>query len=373
MNIAIIGAGASALFAAKRLSLRKDVTVHIYERSQKAGTKLRASGGGKANIFNTDIRGCHYNHPEFMEHLLQTVNSETIRHEFEMMGLRLHVDEEGRVYPATLFATTVLDLLMNGLPDNVTFLFERPVERLYYSNGKWLINSKKHKFDKVILATGSPAGMIEKNRIGYNDYLKPLQLQCVPLESSLSGFRLQRYPRYLFGCRVKAEVSLWQGRELRHRECGEVVFKEDGISGIVVLNCSAIYNRLQSKKGCSVSLNLLYNDDDFNVAAHLKRFHGLEGVLHPKLIRLYNEAPFDLRDLRFDIAGTYDLDGAQVCSGGIALSEIDDDFQLRKHPGLYAMGEILDIDGVCGGYNLFFAFASAYKVTEALTNRGERR
>ena len=364
MRIAIIGAGAAGLFAAKRLSRQDGVTVDIFEKSAKVATKLRASGGGKANILNTSIQAADYGQPKFIQQLLQNIDYQTIKKEFESMGLRMRADEEGRVYPATFFAATVVDVLLDGMPANVRIHCETPVQSLLLKNGKWLINNQKDGYDKVILATGSPAGMIAKNRTGYNDYLAPLKLKRSELKPSLVGFKIKDYPRYLFGCKAKAEVSLWQGNKLIHKEKGEVVFKEDGISGIVILNCSAHYNRLKSQENCYLTLNFVYDDADFDMAVHLKRYGDLAGVLHPKLARLFTQKPFDIRALRMEIKGVYDLEFAQVCCGGIDTGELGPHFEIERHPGLYAIGEMLDVDGVCGGYNLFFAFASAYCATD---------
>ena len=89
-------------------------------------------------------------------------------------------------------------------------------------------------------------------------------------------------------------------------------------------------------------------------------------ILHPKLNTLYERKPFDVKDFRMDISEPYDLTFAQVCHGGIDLSEVDENLMIKRYPNLFAMGEILDMDGICGGYNLFFAFATAIMVAERL-------
>ena len=365
-RIAIIGAGAAGLFAAKKLSECADTQVFVFEKSNKVGIKLRASGGGRANIFNTNIQPEHYNNANFMQSVLARVSSETVRNEFTRIGLRLTVDEEGRVYPATLFAATVVDTLLNNLGKNVRILCETPLQELTSSNGKWLINNEKTHYDNIILATGSPAGMIAKKQENYNRHLQCIQLQTKPLQPSLSGFKIKKYPSFLAGCKSRAEISLFQDKKLIFKEIGEVIFKEDGISGIVVLNASAHYNRLTDKNGCEISLNFLFDDPKIDISQYLQKFGSLTGILHPKLCKLYEKNPFDLRDFRMAITGCYPLEFAQVSHGGIAVTEIDENFQLKKHSGIYSIGEMVDIVGVCGGYNLFFAFASALIATEEI-------
>lgn len=358
-NIAIVGAGAAGLFSATLLSQREDFSVTIFEKAQKIGTKLRASGGGRANILNTNIKPAYYNHPEFIESLLKKVDYHIIRDEFTRMGLRMAEDEEGRVYPATFFSQTVIDVLLNRL-SSVNFVTDYEVKVLRKKNEKWQVNESGRLYDVVLLASGSPAGMIAKNRQSYNGYLSDLKVKQENLEASLVGFVLEKYPKELSGCRAKAAVSLLQNGEKVYSEIGEVIFKDDGVSGIVVMNVSAHYNRLKNKANCSLSFNFLFDEDTLDVAAYERRFGNLAGLLHPKLNKIHQKNGFDLRNFQMKIVGVYDLEFAQVCHGGIALEEVGRDFELHRFPGLFAVGELLDIDGVCGGYNLFFAFASAY-------------
>lgn len=370
-KIAIIGAGAAGLFAAKMLSADIHLSITVFEKAQKVATKLRASGGGRANLMNTHIDGSSYNHPDFIDNLLEKVDYEVIKHEFEKMGLRFSIDEEGRVYPATLFSQTVIDVLFHNLGDNVQIITDFEVKKLQKTKGKWQINNEKTLYDAILMASGSPAGMIAKNRQSYNGYLSDLKLIEKNTVPSLVGFKLKKYPKELSGCRARAAVTLWQNGKAVYTETGEVMFKDDGISGIVVLNVSAYYNRLKTKENCSLSLNFLFDDDHLDVSAYLKKFGDFSGLLHPKLNRLYQKKPFNLRNFQMEIASVYDMEFAQVCHGGIALEEVDDTFALRRHPHLYAVGEMLDIDGICGGYNLFFAFASAYCASKAILRNSQ--
>lgn len=366
MNIAIVGGGSSGLFLAQKLSRNSANRVIIFEKSGKVGTKLKASGGGKANIFNTNISGLHYNNANFMSAFLQEIDAKTIEKEFRELGLKMSVDEENRVYPSTYFSQTVLDVLLLNLSSNVTIKYDFEVKRIFPSGQQWRINDYPILFDKIVLASGSPAGMIAANRNNYNVYLTAFGLEQSQFIPSLVGFKIKNYRRSLSGCRTKAIVSLCQTGKVIFTEKGEVIFKDDGISGIVILNCSAYYNRLLKKNNCSLSLNFLYDDDHYDLAKHWEKYHNYCGILHPKLNDWYAQSPFDLRNLRLEIEDTYELDTAQVCHGGIALSEIDEHFQLKKYKNIYVTGELLDIDGVCGGYNLFFAFASALKVAKEI-------
>ena len=366
-HIAIIGAGASGLFLAKKLSESPDMDVTVFEKNRQVGAKLRASGGGKANIFNRDIRPEHYNQPEFVAELLQHYSPEQLENQFSEWGLVTITDEEGRVYPASQFSQTVVDVLTHYPNENVQLVTNYDVQHLDYKNRKWKINDSPTLFDVLVLASGSPAGMIPKNQRNYNHYLQDLALKINHLESSLSGFILKDYPKSLSGCRTKAVVSLYQNKKLIHKESGEITFKDDGVSGIVIMNLSAYYRRLPSTKNCRLEINLTYWNENFDTDAYLRDNRNTTGLLHPKLAALYQQKPFDIHRLAFQIDDTYPLEGAQVCHGGIDLSEIDGNFSAKRFKNLYILGEMLDVDGVCGGYNLFFAFVSAATTGNIIT------
>ena len=365
-HIAIIGAGASGLFLARKLSENPQLRITVFEKNRQVGAKLRASGGGKANIFNRDIRPEHYNQPEFIAELLQQYSPEQLENQFAAWGLVTIADEEGRVYPASQFSQTVVDVLTTYPSDNVQLITDFNIQHIGYEKNKWKINDLPTPFDTLVLASGSPAGMIPKNQRNYNQYLQDLSLKINPLQPSLSGFILKDYPKSLSGCRTKAIVSLYQGKKLIHKEFGEITFKDDGISGIVIMNLSAHYRRLSSTKNCHLEINLTYWDEHFDISTYLKRNQSVTGLLHPKLAALFKQKPFPIQQFSFPIEDTYPLDTAQVAHGGIDLSEIDNTFAARNHRNLYILGEMLDVDGVCGGYNLFFAFASAGVVVKCI-------
>ena len=284
---------------------------------------------------------------------------ELLEKQFAVWGLVTVSDEEGRVYPASQFSQTVVDVLTEYPNENVQLETNYDIQHIEYKNRKWIINDYPTLFDALVLATGSPAGMIPKNQRGYNNYLQDLSLKINPLQSSLSGFMLKDYPESLSGCRTKAIVSLYQNKKLIHKESGEITFKDDGVSGIVIMNLSAYYRRLSSTKNCRLEINLTYWDEHFDTNTYLKQNLSVTGLLHPKLAALYQQKPFPIHQLSFHIEDTYSMEGAQVAHGGINLSEIDRNFAAKKYKSLYILGEMLDVDGVCGGYNLFFAFASA--------------
>ena len=137
---------------------------------------------------------------------------------------------------------------------------------------------------------------------------------------------------------------------------------------ICIMNLSSRYARLNDKSNCYISLDLISNLD---LVINDKK--DLIGLLNPKLVEYFNQFDIDeinnrLRDFRFKIIGVYDYEFAQVVSGGISLSNIDNDLRLIKDNHIFIGGEMLDIDGICGGYNLMFAFICGLVIGEKLCN-----
>lgn len=368
-NVAVVGAGASGLLTARLLSENPDIHVSVFEQRRQIANKLRASGGGRANIFNENVRPEDYNNQVFIEKLLKNVSPGDLKEQFLKLGLLTMADDENRVYPITQVAQTVVDVISDFENGNVSLYTESPIQCVEYVDGKWTVDGHKQKFDALVLSTGSPANAVQAQQIGYNGYLQSLGLKTRRFQPSLVGFVLSSYPKRLSGCRTKAIVSLYQDNRLIHKEKGEVIFKDDGVSGIVVMNASSFYRRLQNHNNCRIEFNLTYWDEHFQVKDYLRRYGSLQGLLHPKLSEFYNAKPFDIQHFSFGILDTYPIESAQVCSGGVDLSEINDDFSVKKYRNLYVTGEMLDIDGLCGGYNLFFAFASAMVVARILSKK----
>lgn len=373
-KIAIVGAGASGLMLGMLLSQSPQNQVVIFEKNSKVGQKLRASGGGKANVLNHNLSPNAYNNSTFVQSLFQEFPIEHLKSLFENQGMLLRIDEEERIYPATMSAQSVVDWLLHNLGENVQLLCETEVRRIQQKDKRWklLFDTKIQNlsteclFDYVVLATGSAAGISPKNASNYNSYLSSFYLKHTPLSPSLVGFKIKNYPKSLFGCRSRAKVSLCQGDRTVYSEIGEVMFKEDGVSGIVVLNISSVYNRLKNKANCTLQLDLLCDYPELDEKRYWKQFGTFCGVLPPKLNALYEKKPFSLRKFCLEIDALYGMEFAQVCHGGVSVEELNAHWELKKFPGIYMMGELLDIDGACGGFNLAFAFASACKVAKEL-------
>ena len=363
MKIAIIGGGASGLFLASYLKRKfNKIDITIFDRNKSLGRKLLATGNGKCNFSNYKALPDDYNNKEFILKLFEKCPKEDLINYFQSLGLMFYFDEEGRMYPITNSSQTILNLFLEDLK-NSNIKVDTVVNNIYQKLNKVYVNDIE--FDYAVLASGSNASIDLKKVDSTYNYLKNLDLKFNKLEPSLVGYKLKDNDiKILKGYRSKGIVKLYDN------EYGEIMFKEDGISGIVVMNSSHYY-----KKGIKISIDLLPNISKeemiYNINLRMKKNNNLdyylESVFHPQLIEYLKKKKFNqpekiidyLSNYNPEIIDTYSIKEAQVLKGGIDVSEIDSNFNLLKYNHIFVVGELLDINGLCGGYNLMFAFMSA--------------
>lgn len=371
MKIAVIGAGASGLVAGLCLSKHHDVT--IYCADDKLGKKILVTGNGRCNL--TNVKGFENAYNQDVNKFFDKVSYLDIIAFFNQVGLEVYVDEEGRVYPISNSAQSVVDVLINALNKNgVTFRFERVIDIKIGEKFDVITNNSDILYEKVIIATGSETGLISKLKIDY----KPFALSLVALKTKdntepISGLRLKD---------VKVTLSV---EDKTYSEFGEVLFKDKGLSGICIFNLSAYLARRNNFKA-KLYIDLLPKYTYENVVIMLTNrlklnFTNLSefmtGLFNKKINRfilkklnideniniknidsnMIEKLAKSIKNLSFNIVGHYENN--QVKSGGIELSDLTDNFEYKKIKNLYFIGEVVDVDGLCGGYNLSWAFVSA--------------
>ena len=394
-RIGVIGGGASGM-AAAIAAARAGCAVTLLERREKPGMKLLATGNGRCNLSNRDLQvqrdyrsRSAFRLPVFFE---QFGVKDTVRF-FESCGLLL-TERNGGLYPRSMQAEAVREALLEELKRwDVDVVCGCRIEnvrrdRLFYisSGGEELC------FDRLILACGSAAGLSPKNAADGFALARGLGLEMVPLLPSLVALRCEEafFPA-LAGVRCAAQVELHvQGaREEVWRERGEVQLTDYGMSGIPVFQCSRFAAAaLQEGKRVSVFLDFLpeYAPEQWKalcnrqfrlcrgkraltlasgmVAAKTARvllklcgLHAEDTVGEETKDRIF--ALFGLmRRFPVTVTGTNPISQAQVCAGGVSLNEVTDHLEAKKVPGLFLCGEMLDVDGRCGGYNLQWAWTS---------------
>ena len=343
MLVGIIGAGACGLSAATVLEQNK-IDYLILERNKKPGSKILASGNGKCNIMHDD----------------NIVDNARLKAFLAMNSCPIYKDNEGRCYPISNSSQTIVDVFLANINLNKLKL-NTLVSNITKVNNKYIIGP--YQFDKLVLASGSFANIIKEKATLCYDYLASLNLKLTKLKPSLVGFKVKEDLSLLKNKRFKAEVSLYNDYKLVKKENGEVIFKENGLSGIVIMNMSYYYNHLARLNKPYLVLNL-NPEFDYSKLKDLK--YALPGNSY---LFFKDRSP---NNLTLEIIDTYDFTEAQVISGGVSLDEVKPNYSLKKDPNIYIGGELLDKDFPCGGYNLSHAFMTGFKIGEGIVNEIRR-
>ena len=397
-NILILGGGAAGLAAALAAAQSAPAAqVIVLERNPKPGKKLLATGNGRCNLDNTGIAPELYftADPAALRPLLDAVNTADPLRWFRALGLYTRTDEAGRVYPYSNQAADVLALLEHHLAQHhVQLRTGCTVRTLNQSRSGYAVqfetaggSAETLRADAVICAMGGEAGP----QFGTDGFGTRFAAQCggrvEPLYPCLTALQCAKPRKALAGIRAKAAASLLDGARVLACENGEVQFTDYGLSGICIMQLSGLLAPGRGPKAPAVELDLFPAVDETALAslfaAHAAQTAGGSaadfwlGLLNAKLGRaLWQAAGLPDADVRrhsaaqwqklAHIAKHWRFEGltpcgwkqAQVTGGGLALTELEPDFQFRGCPGLYFVGETLDCVGRCGGFNLHWAFGS---------------
>ena len=391
MVIGIIGAGASGMAAALAASEHENVQVLLFERQARVGRKLQATGNGRCNLTNThaDIGGLHGEDAGFSKFAISQFGvTDTLRW-FEELGLYTVEEDNGRVYPYSDQANSVVDILRFALMrDNIQLITGFEVAKAKKTAEGFRIegNGEVYSCDKLIIACGGLAGTkLGGSMSGYQllrsfgHRMTRLRPSLVQLRSSWVGCAA------LKGVRAQCRIRVLNGDSVHAESLGELQFTEYGLSGPVVFEVSR--DTCCRKGNWHCILDFLPDMDGKTLFSLLeKRRTGnlltdelFTGILHNRLGRVLTQAVgirsgiaiASLRDDEFrgavDVAKSLDvviteplgMDHAQVTAGGAVTDEFDPQtMESRITPGLFACGEVLDVDGDCGGYNLQWAWSS---------------
>lgn len=381
MKIAVIGAGASGLMAAYQIS--KTGNVVCFDTNSNAGKKLLLTGSGRCNIgnVNNDLNKYHSCNNELISKIINEKNILMYKNVLENLGI-VFKNKNGYLYPFSEKSISVLSVCKDACIDNnVEFRFNEKIEDIVKSNDKFIINGEI--FDKVIIATGGQSyprtgsdGFGYKIASLFGHKVNSLNPSLVPVITNCG------YENEWAGIRTEVDVSLFQNEKFVKMEHGEIQFTNYGLSGICVFNLSrSIKEGLNKNNDEIISINFVPWCS--NIKEYLNKFENKElskicdGFLDYKITgiiikilklsgskkwSLLNDKEKDefcnsLCNFKVKIIDTKSFLDAQVTSGGVSLEEINlDNMESKVVSNLYFVGEVLDLDGDCGGYNLTISF-----------------
>ena len=403
-EVIIIGAGASGLVTAI-VSARRGKKVFILEKNNKVGKKLLATGNGKCNITNQrpTLERFYSSNPDFIKEVFKGYSYQSVKQFFRSIGLELIEAKEGKVFPMSLQASCVVELLVAECEQlGVEIRCEAKVEQIRRVGGIYEVkyNEKVEQTEVLVIATGHlsapqlggvDAGVSFAKTLGHST-IKPFP-SLVQLTSPMK--RLER----MAGVKVESRVTLKTGRGRVIQRQGDVLFTSYGISGLAILDISRfVMVELFKKKTIMLTIDLVPKMSQEQLFALMRKSLAkksskrltiwLQGFINKKLIlpileslELQNQTVgylylnrekldsivYKIKNFEFEVNGSRGYRGAEVATGGVDTKEVNPKtMESKRHKGLYFTGEVLDVDGDRGGFNLHFAWVCGLRAGEAI-------
>ncbi|MBQ8684998.1 MAG: aminoacetone oxidase family FAD-binding enzyme [Clostridia bacterium] len=406
VTTAIIGGGAAGLFLATLLPVESG-SVAVFERGSRVGRKLSATGNGQGNISNLACESAEYFSSSkegdgFAKRVIARYNYPSLAAHMERLGVLLLPDERGRVYPTGKQASALTDALrFSAAERGVAVRLDTLITQIEKRGEYFLLRAKTAEGEReffaenVVLCTGGKAaknfgtdGSAYALAQSFSHTLTPLYPSLVQLKTDTKKIKT------LKGIRVspaRVTAAWWEnGKRKTHTLDGDILFTDYGVSGDVIFRLSAFFtDKLADGVTLSVRFLPAFSEEKIYETLVKKRAlfpdtpfeELLGGIVNNQVGRavLKTVPKEDLRaaasavcDFKLSVSGTLGFDYAQVTKGGVRLEEVDENLQSKKAKGLYFAGEILDIDGQCGGFNLQWAYASAACVAAAIGQKTQK-
>jgi len=381
------------------IAAEQGAVVQVLERLPRVGKKLLATGNGRCNLSNQDMTADHYHgDTEFIQSVLSQFGFKETLQQFEQLGLSWIAEPETRrIYPRSLQASSVLDILRTAMKHrDIKETCDAPVKQIQKTDNSFQVllgSGETIRAGRVILTAGGRASPnLGSNGSGYKlaeqlgHTIRPTKPAVVQLTWK------QDFSKRLKGLKVQAAIALKNDEQILRTETGEIHFTDNGLSGIPALQMARLVHEFLDKGQTPVlHINLLpgltHEDVRKELVNRIHRFprqsiqESMISLLHKRLIPvLLNKAgiepgsvcskmtEMDIKsliitytDLQIPVTGTRSWSSAQVTSGGVITDEVNSNtLESKLVPGLYFAGEILDVDGDCGGYNLQWAWSSGW-------------
>jgi hypothetical protein len=401
----VIGAGASGLVTAI-VAARRGRKVLILEKNNKVGKKLLATGNGKCNLSNQkpNINRFYSQNPSFVTESLDGYTYQTIKHFFKSIGLELIEAKKGKVFPMSLQASSVVELLLYECEQlGVEILCETEVSNISKENNHYKVKHTKGTATapNLVISTGHLAapqlggvddGVNFAKRLGHT-YIKPF-----PSLVQLTSPHKASYLKQMAGVKVESRVSIETAKGTIEKQ-GDVLFTSYGISGLAILDISRfVMEELSKKKSIMLTIDLMPKMSHGQLLALMKKSLvkksskplkvWMQGFINKKLIipilealKLQDETlgsiasntqelekiVEQIKAFKFTVNGSRGYKGAEVATGGVNTKEVNPKtMESKLNKGLYFTGEVLDVDGDRGGFNLHFTWVCGLRAGESL-------
>jgi len=391
-DVIVVGAGAAGMaFAILAKQKNPHLEILILEANDRVGKKLITTGNGRCNITNSDcdIMRYHGKNPQFAVAALSEFPPSKQAEFFSSLGVLVDFEQDGRAYPLSSQASSVVDALRFALDErHIEVLTSCVVKKIEKSNDVFIVSANdEYSCRSVIIACGGIAGGKLGNESGYT-LLKSLGHLILERRPSIVQIKTElTFVKQLKGVKVMANASVLDKAQVVKTESGEILFCDYGLSGPAILQLSRL---ISFNKNCEISLDfipqfsefdlikmLLVRKSDLGVRPVSEFFTGMLNKRLGQVVTKYcgieiSKSVFELtdkeiavlahtiKDFRIAALGTTGMSNAQVTAGGADTEQFFDTTLMSKSKdGLFAIGEVLDIDGDCGGFNLSWSWASA--------------
>ena len=387
-KVVIVGGGFSGVVSAIYASIKNEVI--ILERNDNILKKLLLTGNGRCNYFNDNQELDNYSSEEenLISKIINEKNIEELKKFYNKIGIVSKV-KNGYYYPFSNQALSVKRALVSALEEGkVKVITNYYVDSIKKEENKFIINDDI-TCDKLILSTGGASYTSTGSDGNGYEILRNLKLKVSDIYPTLTSFICDdKYLKNLSGVRCEAKVSLYNDGKMLKEEIGELQLTDYGVSGICIFNISNAYYKYNGKKEVHINFMpfinskeelIMYLDNRDKTMNYKKLSELLNGILNTKIISIIIDKT-NLRDIKYkslsqkekeklidniinytmEILDTKSFEKAQSTKGGLLLSEVDNNMMVKKIKDLYVTGELLDIDGVCGGYNLTHSFITGF-------------
>lgn len=391
MKILVIGAGVSALFFA---SFMDGGQVTIIEKNEFAGRKLLATGNGRCNFTNLN-QGKEFfksDNPNFVDFAINAFDSNKLIDYFNEIGIATTHLPSGRCYPLTMSSKTVRDSLFLKAKENAEFVFNQEVTDIDFDKKIVKTKEKSYPYDKLVIATG---GKTLKNSGADGkifDLIKD-KVKVTPMTYGITNFETkEKFSKKAKGTKISGKASLLVDGKYSKSSVDDIIFQDYGLTGTAILDISnelsiSLKNKSKSQIEIDFFPDLAREDFTSYVRNLAKKFPTrtikeiLIGIINEKLIddilkvaqispdkkaNNLNDKDFEmlcksLKSLKFNVTQIHDKVNAQVTIGGVDTRYIDPKTMAHdKYKDVFFIGECLDVAGDCGGYNIWWAAASAF-------------